>query len=149
MPIIYTAERVDFTEELEGLGYGKSISIEDFILSGCLRKSIAWCDQNEWRLISDLSEPKSIPFFKPSKIYLGKNMPRTQRIFLSSISRTKGIPCYNMIDTKSDKGDVFIECLCSHNCYEVVFEICYVPVNTGDIQYLKPDVIYGNMILPS
>ncbi len=145
LPILYTAERVDYTEELEAWGYGKDISIEDFILSGCLRKSIAWCDQSEWRLISNLPEPKSIPFFKPSRIYLGKNMPRDQRNFLSRISRTKGISCYNMVDDKSDKGDVFIECLCSHNSYMSVFEICYIPASAGKIQCFKSDVTYENI----
>lgn len=53
-----------------------------YYFNGMLRKSFSWFDQMEWRLILPeifIKENYLVKFYKITKVFLGINMPKTER----------------------------------------------------------------------
>ena len=109
LPVIYSYERISVLDEC--LADMNSPTVTDEIATaiyknGLLTKSIDWCYQNEWRLISldnMLTDEGSYncTFFPISKVYLGAKMSVEQRKEILTICAERSIPCVCVLPAMS------------------------------------------------
>lgn len=91
-PIIYSNDIYDITKHIIN-----SSKNDLFLLASVLHKSIDWEYEKEWRLVFQNRAENIYKMPKPKAIYLGSKISKENKVKISKIAESKGIPIIQMV----------------------------------------------------